>query len=40
MLKMVVVRSNVIVVRPDALGAGDSNIWGWMGSGRDGGAVC
>ncbi|WP_420644997.1 carbon-nitrogen hydrolase family protein [Candidatus Leptofilum sp.] len=31
LLKMVVVRSNVIVVRPDALGAGDSNIWGMDG---------
>ena len=31
LLKMVVVRSNVVMVRPDALGAGDSNIWGMNG---------
>jgi hypothetical protein len=31
LLKMVVVRSNVVIVRPDALGAGDSNIWGMDG---------
>lgn len=32
LLKMVVVRSNVVIVRPDALGAGDSNIWNMDGA--------
>jgi predicted amidohydrolase len=27
LLKMVVVRSNVVIIREDALGSGDSNIW-------------
>ncbi len=27
LLKMVVVRSNIVVIEGDALGAGDSNIW-------------
>jgi len=31
LLKMVVVRSNVVIVKPDALGSGDSNIWGMNG---------
>ena len=30
-LKMVVVRSNVVIVHPDHLGAGDSNIWNMDG---------
>jgi predicted amidohydrolase len=31
LLKMVVVRSNVVIIQPDALGSGDSNIWGMNG---------
>ena len=31
LLKMVVVRSNVVIVEPEALGSGDSNIWGMNG---------
>jgi predicted amidohydrolase len=31
LLKMVVVRSNVVIVKPNALGSGDSNIWGMNG---------
>lgn len=32
LLKMVVVRSNVIVIKPDGLGSGDSNIWDMDGN--------
>ena len=32
LLKMVVVRSNVIIIGPDGLGSGDSNIWNMNGS--------
>lgn len=31
LLKMVVVRSNLVVVKPDGLGSGDSNIWDMNG---------